>query len=62
MRTKKDFEKQNEYNKEKYDRVTIMLSKGMKAELQAIAKARGQSLNAYINEAIIAFMNCTSED
>ncbi len=51
----------NAFNKENYDHYNLMLPKGMKAELQAIAKARGQSLNAYINEAIIAYMNCTSE-
>lgn len=54
-------EYRNNFNKENYDKFSLMLPKGMKAELQAIAKARGQSLNAYINEAIIAYMNCTSE-
>ena len=56
MRTKKDFDHQNEYNKIKYDRVTIMLPKGKKEELMTIAKDRGLSLNAFINDAIDYYM------
>lgn len=62
MNTKKQFDRQNTFNKENYDKVSLMLPKGQKAELQAIAKAKGQSLNAYINSAIQAYMNCTSEN
>ena len=42
----------NDFNREFYDRCSLMLPKGEKAELQAIAQAHGQSLNAYIIEAI----------
>lgn len=42
------FRYQNNYNKDKYDRVTILLPKGKKEELKALAKDRGQSVNEYI--------------
>ena len=40
----------NEYQKEKYDRITVMASKGKKAEYQAAAKAAGLSLSAFIEK------------
>ena len=44
---------QNEYNKQKYDRITIMVPKGMKDELDAAAKAAGfKSRNEFIMAAI----------
>lgn len=52
MRTKKDFDRQNEYNKEQYDRVSIMLPKGMKPLLQGIAKREGTSVNDIIKRSI----------
>lgn len=52
MRTKKDFDRQNEYNKEQYDRVSLMLPKGMKPLLQGIAKREGTSLNDIIKRSI----------
>lgn len=62
MRTKKDFDHQNEYNKEQYDRFSLMLPKGKKAELQAYAKAKGfNSLNAFINEAIRVYIENESK-
>ena len=44
----------NEFNKLKYDRITIMLPKGDKDTLQAAADQAGQSVNAYIKQAIQA--------
>lgn len=38
----------NEYQKEKYDRITVMATKGKKAEYQAAAKFKGMSLSAFI--------------
>lgn len=38
----------NEYQKEKYDRITVMASKGKKKEYQAAAKEAGMSLSAFI--------------
>lgn len=38
----------NEYQKEKYDRITVMASKGKKAEYQTAAKEAGMSLSAFV--------------
>lgn len=38
----------NEYNKQNYDRVTIMLPIGERDKLKAYVKARGESMNSYI--------------
>lgn len=48
MRTKKDFDHQNEYNRQKYDRVGLMLPKGIKELWQEEAQRRNMSLNAFI--------------
>lgn len=42
----------NKYRDKTYDRVEITLPKGRKAELQAHAQARGESLNGFIGRAI----------
>lgn len=39
----------NNYNKENYDRITIMRSKGDKEKLDQLAKARGVSRNELLN-------------
>lgn len=52
MRTKKDFDRQNEYNKEQYDRISLMLPKGMKPLLQGIAKREKTSVNDIIKRSI----------
>lgn len=41
-----------EYNKKNYDRVNLILPKGEKEKLKAIAKEKGESLNSYIVAAI----------
>lgn len=38
--------------KERYDRVQLVLPKGRKAELQAVAERHGQSVNGFINSLI----------
>lgn len=43
---------QNEYNKQKYDRTTIMTPKGKKEQIKAAAKAAGMSMNEFIVSAI----------
>lgn len=44
---------QNEYNKQKYDRITIMAPKGMKEKLQEAARVTGmRSVNEFILAAI----------
>lgn len=43
---------QNEFNKAKYDRVEVVMKKGERAVIKEIAKAAGQSVSEYINQAI----------
>lgn len=45
-------EYQNEYNREKYDRISLMVPKGKRDIIKARAKANGQSVNEFINIAI----------
>lgn len=42
-------EYQNTYNKEKYDRLSIMLEKGKKVSVQQRAASLDKSINAYVN-------------
>nr|DAH44476.1 MAG TPA: hypothetical protein [Caudoviricetes sp.] len=43
---------QNSYNKEKYDRISLMIPKGEKDRIKTAAAAAGESVNEYINKAI----------
>lgn len=52
MNTFNQIEYQNQYNKEKYDRITIMVPKGNKDVLQAYARKLNISLNAFMNQLI----------
>ena len=42
----------DEYNKAKFDRFLVTVQKGHKAEIQAHAEARKESVNGFINRAI----------
>ena len=42
----------NEYNKQNYDRISLMLPKGKKALIQQAAKVQGISANQFINAQI----------
>lgn len=42
----------DEYNKAKFDRFLVTVQKGHKAQIQAHAEARGESVNGFINRAI----------
>ena len=44
----------NEFNKSKYDRISLMLPKGKKEILQAAAGKTGESVNGLINRLIDA--------
>ena len=46
------FAYQNEYIKEKYDRINLTLPKGRKEEIKKAAAAEGKSVNEYINSLI----------
>lgn len=43
---------QNEYTRQKYDRVSLTMKKGRKAEVKGAALACGKSLNEFINSAV----------
>ena len=42
----------NRYAAKAYDRLQIIVKKGRKAEIQAAAEKQGESLNAYVAEAV----------
>lgn len=42
----------SKYVKAHYDRLNIVMPKGQKEVIQAAASSQGQSVNAYINQAI----------
>ena len=42
------YNKQNEYNRQKYDRVSVMFPAGYRDKVREIATKEGKSLNAYI--------------
>ncbi len=42
----------NEYQKQKYDRITVMADKGKKEQYQAAAKLRGMSLSAFVMQCV----------
>ena len=46
------YNKQNEYNRKKYDRVSVMLPAGYRDKVREIATKEGKRLNAYILEAV----------
>lgn len=52
----------NKYNLKVYDRVSLMLPKGRKAELQAYAKEQGTTLIGLINELLREHMGYTDEE
>lgn len=59
MRTKKDFDHQNEYNRQNYDRIGLMLPKGMGDQWKEEAKRRNLSLNAFVIDCV---KKCTVEE
>ena len=52
----------NKYNSKAYDRIEITPIKGSKAEIKAAADRAGQSVNAYILEAVQQRMERESGD
>lgn len=43
---------QNKYKKENYDRTELVMPKGKKDRIKSYARAAGQSMSEYINQAI----------
>jgi len=48
---------QNDYNRQKYDRVNLTMPKGKKERVRIAAAAAGQSVNEFINAAIDKALN-----
>lgn len=46
------FKYQNEYNKEKYDRLTLVMPKGKKDKVKQRAVELNKSVNSYINDVL----------
>lgn len=46
----------NKYVKENYDRINVNMPKGRKEAVKAHAETQGESLNAFINRAILETM------
>jgi hypothetical protein len=46
----------NRYNAKAYDRINIAVPKGQKAAVEAAATAAGESINQYVNGALLARM------
>lgn len=44
----------NNFNKQAYDRLSVLVPKGMKDTIQSAAKQSGESLNGFINRLICA--------
>ncbi len=48
---------QNDYNRQKYDRINLTMPKGKKERVRIAAAAAGQSVNEFINAAIDKTLN-----
>lgn len=58
--TEKGVEYRNEYARANYDRFSVMLPKGKKAEYMRLASDQGQSLNAVINRLLQDWQQITT--
>lgn len=59
----KNIEYKNDYNSRKYDRMTLMVPKGRKQDIDAWAEGKGcKSTNLYISGLIRTDMQLTEED
>ena len=46
----------NKYNKDTYDRITILRTKGEKDRLKQLAENQGVSMNEFLNKIIDAYL------
>ena len=53
-KTKTSSTVKNRYNAKAYDRIGVMVPKGQKATVEAAASATGESVNMFIQKAILA--------
>lgn len=49
----------NKYIAKVYDRVPLVIPKGRKADLKAIAERAGESVNSYVIKAVLSRMGVT---
>ena len=52
----------DKYVKANYDRIEIKVPKGLKADVEAHAKGKGQSVNGLVNELLRADMGVSEQD
>ncbi|MBQ6717028.1 MAG: hypothetical protein IJN21_10960, partial [Clostridia bacterium] len=52
----------NRYNAKAYDQIPVRVPKGRKADVEAYAKAQGQSVNGLVNNFLRNAMGLTEED
>jgi hypothetical protein len=58
----KQYDRQNEFVKNAYDRIAFFVPKGMKERIKETAKSKGYtSVNSYVNALIAADMASTAE-
>lgn len=53
-KTKTSSTVKNRYNSKAYDRIGVMVPKGQKATIEAAAAGSGESVNMFIQKAILA--------
>ena len=52
----------NRYNAKAYDRINVAIPKGRKADVEAHAKSKGESVNGLINALLRADMNLSESE
>lgn len=52
----------NKFQKENYDRINLVVSKGKKDEIKSFAELHGESLNSFVNKAIDEKMQRETEE
>lgn len=52
----------NEYNRQNYDHVNIMLPKGKKNHIKQMASENGESVNGFVNRLLQTALNMTEEE
>lgn len=58
----KQFKRQNQFNKDKYDRFSLMLFKGERENIKLHTEKMGESMNEFIRRAIAETMERDSKD
>ena len=56
-KTKARYKKQNDYNKNNYDRFSFVMSKGTKQKIKDAAEKQNKSINQFIVDAVLQAIN-----